>query len=125
MRLLVVDDEKEFGAFVQKVAEPMGYEVVVTADGNDFKRKYDDFDPTVVVLDMVMPVMDGYATAREIKDEPRQGSRRIVGVTASAFLQDRRKILASGIDDLVIKPVDFDTIRHVTQKHLGSCTKSR
>lgn len=58
-RLLVVDDEPEFGEFVRKVAVDLGYEVQVTTNGRAFQRAYDAFQPTTVVLDMVMPELDG------------------------------------------------------------------
>lgn len=58
-RLLVVDDEPDFGDFVRQVAEGSGYEVTVTTGGKEFMEVYDDVDPTVVVLDMVMPEIEG------------------------------------------------------------------
>lgn len=59
MRLLVVDDEPKFGEFVREVAKNWGYEVTVTTSGNDFKRAYEEFDPTVILLDLVMPEPEG------------------------------------------------------------------
>ena len=58
-RLLVVDDEPEFGEFVRKVATDLGYEVRVTTNGKAFQAAYHELQPTTVVLDMVMPEMDG------------------------------------------------------------------
>ena len=58
-RLLVVDDEPEFGEFVRKVATDLGYEVRVTTNGTAFQAAYHELQPTTVVLDMVMPGMDG------------------------------------------------------------------
>lgn len=59
MRLLVVDDEPDFGEYVREVAEDLGYEVRVTTGSNDFKLLYEAFNPTVVLLDIVMPETDG------------------------------------------------------------------
>ena len=58
-RLLVVDDEPEFGEFVRKVATDLGYEVRVTTDGRTFQKAYYELQPTTIVMDMVMPEMDG------------------------------------------------------------------
>jgi Response regulator containing CheY-like receiver, AAA-type ATPase, and DNA-binding domains len=58
-RLLVVDDEPRFAAFVERVAQRMGFDVVVTAHGRDFKTSYLQHPPQVVVIDMVMPDIDG------------------------------------------------------------------
>jgi DNA-binding response OmpR family regulator len=58
-RLLVVDDDPEFGEFVRKVALQATYQVEVVTDGNAFKRCHEKFKPTIVVLDIVMPGVDG------------------------------------------------------------------
>ncbi len=58
-RLLVVDDEPEFGEYVRKVAVELGYEVGVTGDGKSFMKAYESFHPSVIVLDLVMPEIDG------------------------------------------------------------------
>jgi CheY-like chemotaxis protein len=57
-RLLVCDDEPAFGRFVQNVAEDLGYEVRVTTNGHAFMEAYENFKPTTIVLDMIMPGMD-------------------------------------------------------------------
>ncbi len=58
-RLLIVDDEPAFGEFVREVALALGYEVVATTNGKAFQQCYAEFQPTTVMLDMVMPDMDG------------------------------------------------------------------
>ena len=58
-RLLICDDEERFGRFVQRVAMDLDFEVQVTSSADDFIAAYDDFEPTVIVLDMIMPDMDG------------------------------------------------------------------
>lgn len=58
-RLLIVDDLPELGEVVRKVAGKLGYEVRVTSHAEDFKRDFDTFNPTTVVLDIVMPDVDG------------------------------------------------------------------
>ena len=58
-RLLVVDDDPDFGDFVRQVAEGSGYQVTVTTGGKEFMEVYDDVDPTAIVLDMVMPEIEG------------------------------------------------------------------
>ncbi len=58
-RLLIVDDEPRFAAFVAKVASPLGYEVEITTHGRDFQRAYKANKPDTIVIDMVMPEIDG------------------------------------------------------------------
>ena len=58
-RLLIVDDEPDFGEFVRQIAQTLGYKVLVTTNGRDFQQGYNDFQPNLILLDMVMPDMDG------------------------------------------------------------------
>lgn len=58
-RLLIVDDEAEFGEFVRRVAVDIGYEVAVTTNGLDFQKSFLSFHPDKIVLDMVIPDIDG------------------------------------------------------------------
>lgn len=58
-RLLVVDDRPELGEIVRRAAEGIGYDVQVTVHAHEFMRVFEEFDPTVVVLDIVMPEIDG------------------------------------------------------------------
>ncbi|MBL8250529.1 MAG: response regulator [Candidatus Competibacter sp.] len=58
-RLLIVDDEPDFGDFIRRVALDLGYEVLVTTSGSDFQKSYGRFQPTLVILDMVIPDIDG------------------------------------------------------------------
>ncbi len=59
-RLLIVDDEPRFAAFVGKVAAPLGYDVQITTNGRDFQKAYRENKPDTIVIDMVMPEIDGY-----------------------------------------------------------------
>lgn len=58
-RLLVIDDEPEFGEYVKRVAADLGFSVEVTQRASDFMELYRSFDPTVIVMDILMPQMDG------------------------------------------------------------------
>ncbi len=58
-RLLIVDDEPDFGEFARHVAQSLDYEVVVTTNSRSFQKSYAEFQPTLIMLDMVMPDMDG------------------------------------------------------------------
>lgn len=59
-RLLIVDDEPRFAAFVGKVAGPLGYDVQITTNGRDFQKAYQEKKPDTIVIDVVMPEIDGY-----------------------------------------------------------------
>ena len=59
-RMLLIDDELGFREFVGKVATSAGYEVELTSNAKDFMSLYESFDPTLIVMDMIMPEMDGF-----------------------------------------------------------------
>jgi len=109
-RLLVIDDEPDIARFIGQVAEELGYEVRVTTDPDDFKRGYDDFHPTVIVLDVVMPEVDGIELVKFLAQ--RNCSARILVISgyAERYL-DNTKTLgeAFGLQSItaMAKPVEL------------------
>ncbi len=79
-RLLVVDDRPEMGEMVRRVASGLGYDVQVTTHANEFMEIFDVFDPSVVVLDIVMPDIDGIELVKWLYE---RGSRVRVFVTTA------------------------------------------
>ena len=66
--------------------------------------------PDLVLLDIQMPVLDGYAVVRRIRDNPRSTKLRVIALTAYAMRGDRDRALAAGFDDYVTKPIDLATL---------------
>ena len=81
-RLLVVDDNRAFGEFVRKVASGAGYEVEVTADGQAFKSRYRGFGPATVIIDLVMPEIDGIELVQWVA--AHKAPARVIVVTGFA-----------------------------------------
>ena len=71
-RLLVIDDEPEFREFVRRVAEGLDFEVSDIGDGHEFKKIYESFDPSVIILDIVMPEIDGIELVQWLGDKGRR-----------------------------------------------------
>jgi DNA-binding response OmpR family regulator len=100
-RILVVDDEEDIRGLVAKTLKRAGFEVHAAADGASGIELFFDVDPRLVVLDVMMPKLDGWAVLdliREASDLP------VIMLTARTAEQDRVRGLRSGADDYLVKP---------------------
>jgi DNA-binding response OmpR family regulator len=117
-RLLIVDDEPEFGEFVRRVAAKLGYEVCVTTNGVDFQKKYSDFKPTKIVLDMVIPDIDGNELLLWLLQQNYAGDVIITTGFNPDYARDA-KVLAEfkglHVASILIKPVGLAQLRQTLQ----------
>jgi DNA-binding response OmpR family regulator len=103
-RVLVVDDERSIVDFIRLGLQYEGFEVQVAPDGQAALRLISEFKPHVVVLDVMMPRMDGLALAEAVRGNKDIG---IIILSARDEVQDRIKGLEVGADDYLVKPFDF------------------
>jgi two-component system OmpR family response regulator len=103
-RVLVVDDERSIVDFIQLGLQYEGFQVQTASDGQAALRLISEFKPHVVVLDIMMPKMDGLAVAEAARGNKDTG---IVILSAKDEVQDRIKGLEVGADDYLVKPFDF------------------
>ena len=103
-RILVVDDERSIVDFIRLGLQYEGFQVQTAADGQAALRLISEFKPHVVVLDVMMPKLDGLAVAGAIKGNKDTG---IIILSARDEVQDRIKGLEVGADDYLVKPFDF------------------
>jgi DNA-binding response OmpR family regulator len=103
-RVLVVDDERSIVDFIRLGLQYEGFQVQTAADGQAALRLISEFKPHVVVLDVMMPKMDGLAVAGALKGNKDTG---IIILSARDEVQDRIKGLEVGADDYLVKPFDF------------------
>ncbi len=119
LRLLVVDDNKNNRRLLVKLLRTVGFDVAEAVNGRTAIEKWKTWKPHLIWMDMRMPVMDGYAATAHIK-KSREGDRAvIVALTASAFEEDRIKVLEHGGDDYVRKPFRESEIFEKLSRHLG------
>ena len=113
-RLLIVDDEPRFGEFVRKVAVEAGFEVEVTTDGYQFQQRYETFDPTGVVVDLIMPDIEGIELVQWVAN--RDAPAHLIVVTGySPEYAKLAKMLgeAKGLPSVatLIKPIKVAKLR--------------
>ncbi len=105
-RVLVVDDSETIRRLISMNLELEGFEVVTATDGQDALDKVVDVGPDVVTLDVVMPRLDGFRTAAQLRADPRTRHLRLVMVTASAMAADLRRGSEVGVDAYITKPFE-------------------
>ena len=111
-KALVVDDDIRNVFALTSMLERWGMKVVYGENGREgIERLHQHPNTDIVLLDIMMPEMDGYQTARAIRSMPRFEHLPIISLTAKAMKGDREKALASGASDYIAKPVDVDESR--------------
>jgi len=109
-RILVVDDDANIINFFQAVLEEQGYTVATAGNGVEAIKKVHEFHPEVILLDVIMPEMDGYEVTEELKDNPETSNISIILVTGMDTLDDKVRGLECGADDFITKPFNFDEL---------------
>jgi len=104
--ILVAEDNAVNRELLRELLENRGYTVVETCDGQEALKMVEETRPDILLLDIGMPILDGYAVARKIRENPRLFSLPILAITAYAMQGDREKILNSGFDGYLAKPIN-------------------
>ena len=107
MRILLVEDHEEIWDFLSRRLKRRGYEVVLATDGQEGVDKARTEKPDVILLDMNLPIMDGWTAAGIMKATESTARVPIIALTAHAMSGDREKAIAAGCDDYHPKPIDF------------------
>ncbi len=104
--ILVVDDDPDIARFVEVNLRSAGYEVAVAADGEEALEKAVQLRPDLVLLDVMMPRIDGFEVAQRLRRNPQTANTSIIMLTAKALSTDKVLGLTAGADDYIIKPFD-------------------
>lgn len=119
-RVLLVEDHEEIWDFLSRRLKRRGYEVILATDGQQAVDKARAERPDVILLDMNLPILDGWTAAGLIKASPEAGRVPIIALTAHAMSGDREKAVAAGCDDYHPKPVDFAKLLTQIEAHAPS-----
>jgi len=107
--LLVEDNEMNRDMLSRRLARN-GFEIVIAVDGQEGVDKARSENPNLILMDMSLPVIDGWEATRKIKADPATQKIPVIALTAHAMAQDKERAIAAGCDDFDTKPVDIQRL---------------
>jgi DNA-binding response OmpR family regulator len=116
IKVLVVEDDDVIRQLITVNLELEGFEVMTASDGQDALDKVVDVAPDVVTLDVMMPRLDGWATAERLRDNPQTSGIKIVLISARAQEADLQRGERIGVDVYLTKPFDPDELIDIVRK---------
>ena len=118
-KILVVDDNEDNREILVFRLQRLGFEVLVASNGKEAIETASQAKPDVILMDLRMPVMDGWEATRALRQTEWGKDLPVVAVTAHAMEEDRRKALNAGCNEFIPKPVmDYAIIRETIQRLL-------
>lgn len=109
-RILLVEDNEMNRDMLSRRLLRKGFEVVMAEDGALGVQRAASEAPALILMDMSLPVIDGWEATRQIKADPATATIPVIALTAHAMAEDRDKALAAGCDDYDTKPIDLERL---------------
>jgi len=119
-RVLLVEDNEMNRDMLSRRLTKRGYEIVIAVDGAQGVAMAKSESPELILMDLSLPVMNGWDATVEIKKDPDLQSIPIIALSAHAMAGDRERAIESGCDDFDTKPVDLPRLLEKMQKLLGT-----
>lgn len=124
-RILVIEDNEQNLYLTTFILEKHGYEVIQAREGSEGARLAGQVGPDLILLDIQLPEMDGYAVAQALRSNPALDGVPIVAVTSYAMVGDRERILAAGCTGYIEKPINPDTFVSQVAAHMPDGSSNR
>ncbi|MEQ8536580.1 MAG: PAS domain S-box protein [Coleofasciculus sp. D1-CHI-01] len=118
-KILIVDDRWENCAVLRSILEPIGFEIQEAANGQEGLDKVREWQPDLILVDIVMPVMNGHQMTQQLRQNPEFKSTPIVAVSANAFANNRVESLDAGCTDFMTKPIATAELLQKVQVYLN------
>ena len=119
-KILLVEDNEMSRDMLTRRLKRKGYEVVIAADGKEAVRKAQSQTPDLILMDIRLPLIDGWEAMRRIKIMPETQSIPIIALTAHAMTGDMEKCMGAGCDDYDTKPIDLPRLLEKMQALLNN-----
>ncbi len=118
-KILLVEDNEMNLDMLSRRLERRGYEILIAMDGAQGVKIASEQQPDLILMDMSLPVMDGWEATRRIKSDAVTKNIPVIALTAHAIAGDREKALAVGCDEYESKPVKFPRLLEKIEQFLG------
>jgi two-component system, cell cycle response regulator DivK len=121
-RILLVEDNEMNRDMLGRRLQRRGYEVIIAIDGAEGVAKAQTDAPDLILMDMSLPVLDGWEATRRLKAAPETRAIPVIALTAHAMAGDREKVMEAGADDYDSKPIEIDRLLGKIQSLLSKET---
>jgi CheY-like chemotaxis protein len=118
-KILIAEDNATNRELFRELLEARGYTVVEACDGTEALQMMEQALPDILLLDIGMPVLDGFAVVRAIRENPRLAALPVLAVTAYAMQGDRERVLESGFDGYLSKPINATSLAQELERLLS------
>lgn len=118
--ILVVEDNERNRILLREVLTSEGYEVIEARNGDEALKAAREHNPALIFMDIQMPVMDGLACLKLIREDAEIEHIKIVALTSFAMKGDREKFMEAGFDGYMTKPIDIDQLMESVTEFIGT-----
>ena len=119
-KILVIEDNDKNRKLIRDVLRYHSYEIIEAENGEEGLKRAKELLPDLIFLDIQMPVMNGLDTIKALKVSPETKHIKVIALTSFAMVGDKEKMLQSGFDDYISKPIDTRQLPKDIVKYIGS-----
>lgn len=117
--VLVVEDNELNADMLSQRLKRKGYEILFAVDGEEAIKMVREFQPKVVLMDMSLPILDGWEATRRLKMDDKTKHIPVIALTAHSLPEDKKQAMEAGCDEYEPKPVNFTSLIEKIEKLLG------
>ncbi|KTD70786.1 response regulator [Legionella tucsonensis] len=121
VKILIVEDNELNLDMLSRRLQRKGYEIISAVDGEKGVSMAKAENPDLILMDLSLPVLDGYDATRQLKSDPKTNSIPIIALTAHAMVGDREKAVAAGCDDYEVKPIELPRLLEKIERLVKAC----
>ena len=123
-KILLVEDKEDISLPLSIRLKRRNYEVIISNNGKDALLKTESEKPDLILMDLHLPIMDGWDATRQLKSNPETKNIPVIALSADVTPQDRQKALKAGCDEHEIKPIELPSLLAKIERHLKTSKSS-